>query len=193
MVTVNSGEFPLLRNIDASRQPNRAHVYNEWSKHFNDRVPWALESLANVVEDVMTYKVWEEYRLPGPAEYLERIGITGLNLEDPAKLIKALRGKDGEQIRRKLQARMERVAESRRLVEDEKLSLRGAAKVLEVAPNTVRTDLKVCRDLVITEKLHTSRKVVGYRITEYTKPETAAAKIRATFGDQFASELKAAL
>jgi len=193
MVTVNSGEFPLLRNIDATRQPNRAHVYNEWIKAFSDRVPWALESLANVVEDVMTFKVWEEYRLPGPAEYLERIGITGLNLEDPAKLIKALRGKDGNQIRRKLQARMERVTESKRLVEDEGMSLRGAAKVLEVAPNTVRTDLKVCSDLVRTEKLHTPRKVTRYEISQYTKPETAAEKIHSTFGPDFAQALKAAL
>jgi DNA-directed RNA polymerase specialized sigma24 family protein len=191
MVTVNSGEFPLLRNIDATRQPNRAHVYNEWTKHFNDRVPWALESLANVVEDVMTYKVWEEYRLPGPAAYLERIGITGLNLEDPAKLIKALRGKDGEQIRRKLQARMERVTESKRLVEDEGMTLRGAAKVLEVSPPTVMRDL--LHESVRTEKCNAPRKVTRYEISQYTKPSTAAEKIHSTFGPDFAQALKAAL
>jgi DNA-directed RNA polymerase specialized sigma24 family protein len=193
MVTVNSGEFPLLRNIDATRQPNRAHVYNEWIKAFSDRVPWALESLANVVEDVMTYKVWEEYRLPGPAEYLERIGITGLNLEDPAKLIKALRGKDGNQIRRKLQARMERVTESKRLVEDEGKSLRQAGKVLGVDHKTVASDLKVGSETVRTEKLPTPRKVTRYEISKYTKPETAAEKIHSTFGPDFAQALKAAL
>jgi hypothetical protein len=191
MVTVNSGEFPLLRNIDATRQPNRAHVYNEWIKAFSDRVPWALESLANVVEDVMTYKVWEEYRLPGPAEYLERIGITGLNLEDPAKLIKALRGKDGNQIRRKLQARMERVTESKRLVEDEGMSLRGAAKVLEVHHQTVANDLS--NNFGMPERLDTPRKRATYQIQSGTKPETAAEKIRSTFGPDFAQALKAAL
>jgi DNA-directed RNA polymerase specialized sigma24 family protein len=191
MVTVNSGEFPLLRNIDATRQPNRAHVYNEWIKAFSDRVPWALESLANVVEDVMTYKVWEEYRLPGPAEYLERIGITGLNLEDPAKLIKALRGKDGNQIRRKLQARMERVTESKRLVEDEGMSLRQAGEALGVSPPTVMRDL--LHESVRTEKCNAPRQFVRVQINSGTKPETAAEKIRSTFGPDFAQALKAAL
>jgi DNA-directed RNA polymerase specialized sigma24 family protein len=193
MVTVNSGEFPLLRNIDATRQPNRAHVYNEWIKAFSDRVPWALESLANVVEDVMTYKVWEEYRLPGPAEYLERIGITGLNLEDPAKLIKALRGKDGNQIRRKLQARMERVTESKRLVEDEGMSLRQAGEALGVSHPTVMADLRVVSESVRTEKLTTPRQWLRVQINSGTKPETAAEKIHSTFGPDFAQALKAAL
>ena len=35
---------------------------------------------------------------------------------------------------------------------------------------------------VITGKVRHKRTVTGYRITQYTKPETAAAKIRATFG-----------
>jgi len=48
-------------------------------------------------------------------------------------------------------------SQSRRMLHP--LSLRGTAKVLEVAPNTVRTDLKVCGDLVRTEELHTPRKV----------------------------------
>ncbi len=46
---------------------------------------------------------------------------------------------------------------------------------------------------VITPKADTPRKTVGYRITAYTKPATAAEKIRATFGHEFAQALKAAL
>ena len=37
------------------------------------------------------------------------------------------------------------------------------------------------------------RKVIGYRITQYTKPETAARRIREVFGDEFAASLAISL
>jgi len=51
-VTVDSGEFPLFRNIDASHQPSRSKVYTAWLKGFEDMVPSALDRLAEVVEVV---------------------------------------------------------------------------------------------------------------------------------------------
>jgi len=46
---------------------------------------------------------------------------------------------------------------------------------------------------VITPKADTPRKTVRYEISQYTKPATAAEKIRATFGPDFARQLKDAL
>ena len=45
---------------------------------------------------------------------------------------------------------------------------------------------------VITEKL-LKREILRYTVSSYTKPETAAAKIRDKFGDEFATLLKEAL
>ena len=108
---------------------------------------------------------------------------------DPAKLIKALRGKDGNQIRRKLQARMERVTESKRLVDDEGLSLRQAGKVLGVSHEQVRKDLST--ESVSTKKVDTHRQRLRVQINSGTKPEAAAEKINSTFGPDFAQALKA--
>ena len=59
-------------------------------------------------------------------------------------------------------------------------SLRGIAAEAGVAPNTVRN--RCATKTVYTEKSAHPRKVTQYKITHYTKPTTAAAKIRATFG-----------
>ncbi len=65
-------------------------------------------------------------------------------------------------------------------------SLREIAAEAGVDPSTV---LRRCTKTVITEKVQHPRTVTGYRITQYTKPTTAAAKIRATFGNDFALAL----
>jgi multidrug efflux pump subunit AcrA (membrane-fusion protein) len=41
-VTIDSGDFPLMRNVDVSHQPNRAKVYNDWLRAFTDQVPEAI-------------------------------------------------------------------------------------------------------------------------------------------------------
>jgi len=134
-VTVDSGEFKLLRNIDIKHQPSRSKVVSEWIKAFDSEVPHALNALADVIEDVYAFPIiWQERRKSGPDEFFKSIGITGLNLEDPARLVKTLRGEMGEE-----------------------------------------------------------EKTVGCHITEDTKPAVAANKIRATFGDEFAEQLAAAL
>ena len=46
---------------------------------------------------------------------------------------------------------------------------------------------------VRTPKTSNPRKTIRYEISQYTKPATAAEKIRATFGHDFAQKLKDAL
>ncbi len=186
MVTVNSGEFPLMRNIDISKQPQRANVYNEWLKAFTSRVPWAINSLADVIEDIYTYELWKENRLSGPEEMLERFGIFGLNLEDPLKIIKELRKKNSP-----LKARLLKRNEEIKAKREEGKTQQQIADEVGLSQNRVSEILSV--KTVITEKADNPRKVDGYRITTYTTPATAAMKIREKFGDAFADELAAEL
>lgn len=91
-VAIDSGEFPLLRNIDRSRQPERSRVMTEWSKAFHSTVPWALGSLAELIEDVHSFEAWKEYAsAKTPEQFFERIGLLNLDLETPAKLIRFIR------------------------------------------------------------------------------------------------------
>ena len=65
------------------------------------------------------------------------------------------------------------------------MTRRQIADELGVHRNTVSSDL-CTKNEVITEKVvHTPRKVIGYRITQYTKPKTAAIRIRDVFGDEW--------
>ena len=71
-------------------------------------------------------------------------------------------------------------------------SFRSIAKDSGVAPNTVRN--RVCnKPSVHTKDCTPKRKVIQYKISQYTKPETAAVKIRDTFGDEFADALAVCL
>jgi len=132
-VTVDSGEFKLLRNININHQPSRAKVVGEWITAFDSEVPRALNALADVIEDVYAFPViWQERRKNSPEEFFESIGITGLNLEDPARLVKTLRGEMGSEAKAEAFAtvklsRAERIPESKRLVLEEGKSLRHCA------------------------------------------------------------------
>ena len=67
-------------------------------------------------------------------------------------------------------------------------SFRSIAKDAGVDDKTVAHRVR-SKPSYNTKNSAPKRKVIGYRITEYTKPETAAVKIRAIFGDTFANDL----
>lgn len=186
-VTIDSGEFPLFRNIDFNHQPSRSKVYSAWLKAFEDMVPQALDKLADVVEDVYTYRLWEERRYSGPEEFLKEFGITGLNLDDPAKLIKELRKKDSQIKRRLLErnreihAKREEGKTQQQIADEVGLSQRRVGQILEANP-------------VMTEKTSKSkRERTIYQINSGTSPEVAARKIIDKFGIEFAMALSEAL
>jgi orotate phosphoribosyltransferase-like protein len=89
--------------------------------------------------------------------------------------------------REEIAARQEKAKELR----EEGKTQREIAEELGVARTTLWRD--GCRNDVITEKSQQPRKVIGYRITQYTKPETAARRIREVFGDEFAASLALSL
>jgi len=187
MVSINSGEFPLMRNVDMSHQPNRSKVYTAWSKAFTYDVPEAVEHLADIVEDVYTYELWKDDYLDTPEQFFERYGIFGLDLDEPAKLIKALRSKRSTK-KSEIIAR----AEKAKALREEGKTQQAIADELGVDQKTVSRDLG--NNTVYTPEVPKERrKVIQYKISQYTTPETAAQKIRAKFGDDFAQQLKEAL
>jgi predicted transcriptional regulator len=181
-VTIDSGGFPLMRNINYSRQPERSKVYNEWSKAFHYDVPGAVEHLADVIEDVYSFELWKDKYLETPEQFFAQLGLLDLDLDEPAKLIKELRKKRSTK-RAQIIARAQKAKELR----EQGKTQQQIADELGVTQRTVSTDLEENR--VITPKTSKPRKVIGYRITEYTKPETAAQKLIDTFGDKWCSEL----
>jgi len=189
-VTVDSGEFKLLRNININHQPSRSKVVGEWITAFDSEVPRALNALADVIEDVYAFPViWQERRKNSPEEFFESIGITGLNLEDPARLVKTLRGEMGSEAKAEAFATV-KLSRAERITESQKPgSLREKAEELGVSHTTVRRDREVEQNRVYTQKCSTPRKVAQYKISQYTKPATAAEKICTTFGDEFAEAL----
>ena len=101
-------------------------------------------------------------------------------------------GQVEEAISQKQREIAERVEKSKALVNDG-MTQREAAEVLGVNHDTIAKDCK--RNIVITEKIlqKPKRKVDGYRITQYTKPTTAAEKIIGKFGVEFSMDLADAI
>jgi len=186
-VTVDSGEFLLMRNVDVEHQPSRAKVYNAWSKAFGlyGNVPDAVDHLADIIEDVYTFELWKDNFLDTPEELFDRMGILGLDLEEPAKLIKALRSKKSTK-KQEIIARAEKAKELR----EEGKTQQQIADELGVSRRTVNSDISAENTVQTPKPAQEKRKVIQYTITQYTTPETAANKIRDKFGDEFADQLK---
>ena len=179
-VKIDSGQFKLMRNIDISHQPSRSDVYAAWSIAFNQKVPDAIEHLADVIEDVYAYRLWEDNYLNTPEEFFERIGIFGLNLDEPAKLIKQLRTSKSfkKNLERQMRVQAEANIKSRKQQAEEE----------NVSERTIQRD----RNSVMTDNVSPKepRKRIVLQLSQYTSPQTAAEKIRLTFGDEFADALK---
>lgn len=182
-VKIDSGKFPLMRDVDVSRQPERSKVYSAWIRAFSYNVPAAVEHLADIITDVYAYRLWEDNYLDTPEAFFERMGILGLNLDKPAQLIRELRENRAGIKDRIIEEQKKQWAAKREAGE----SLRAIAADADVSPQTVmrRCSTKSVR----TQKVEQPRKVTKYTVTHYTKPETAAAKIRGTFGNDFALAL----
>jgi hypothetical protein len=182
-VKIDSGKFPLMRDVDINRQPERSKVYSAWIRAFSYNVPAAVEHLADIIADVYAYRLWEDNYLDTPEAFFERMGILGLNLDTPAQLIRDLRENRAGIKDRIIEEQKKQWAAKREAGE----SLREIAAEAGVAPNTVRN--RCATKTVRTEKVAQTRRLTRYEISHYTKPTTAAAKIRATFGDDFALAL----
>lgn len=130
-------------------------------------------------------ETWEGFcqdRLGYPAEFVDAVivGVRALGEDAPIPIEEAVK-----------RGRAERIAESKRLVQEEGKSLRQAAAELGVSHVAVRKDLLT--NSVMTKKVNSIRQRTVLQLNDKTNATTAAQKIREKFGDQFAKELKEAL
>ena len=186
-VRIESGEFPLLRNVDATKQPNRARVYGDWISLIHYDLPKIVEHLPEVIEDVYAYEVWKDKYLDSPEQFFERIGLFGLDLKEPARLIDELRKKGPSKKKREI---IMRAQEAKKLRERGQTQQEIAVE-LGVHRNTVAADL-CTKNSVRTEKIvhKQPRTRTRYEINEATDPTVAAQRIRAKFGEEYAQKLK---
>ena len=186
-VRIDSGEFPLMRNVDTAYQPNRAKIYNDWSRAFNDQVPDAIDHLADVIEDVYAFELWKDKYLATPEEFFERIGLFDLDLKEPAKLIAELRKKNSSK-----KAEIVRRAAKAKELREHGLTQRAIAEELGVSQPTVVTDLS--ENSVPAEKPDKAKRDhTEVRLRPGTAPEQAAQRIREKFGDEYAESLATAI
>jgi len=181
---IESGEFPLMRNVDVSRQPERANIYNEWARIFHYSLPDAVEHLADVIEDVYAFELWKDKYLETPEQFFERLGLFDLDLDEPAKLIKELRKSRSD---KKAQIIAQAKKWKARMEAGE--SIRDIAESDGVPKTTVHRRVSQSESPDTKSGTENPRKRDRYEISQYTKPETAAQRIRETFGDDFAIQL----
>ena len=191
-VSVDSGEFKLMRDVNVDHQPSRAKVYSEWIKAFQYQVPKAINHLADVIEDVFTYELWKDYYLDTPDQFFERIGIYGLDLENPSRLISDLRDKKSGK-REEIQARIKRVQEARKNGDGFQVICDREGISLGTAHSDAHSDAFSENSWIPQKTEKEPRKRTQFVIRTSTNPTTAAKKIRATFGDEFAHQLAEAL
>ena len=147
-----------------------------------------VERLTDYYESICVFKAWEKIPVGKPYGSKEALLKAELGIDDE-DFYKALAKKvTANKIR---DARKDLHTE---LVEDRGMSYREAAKVTNSSVSTVHSD--VCsKNSGIHKKSNTkdNRKRTQFVIRTSTKPTTAAQKIRATFGDDFANQLAEAL
>jgi hypothetical protein len=182
-VTIDSGDFPLIRNIDHTRQPECSQVFSKWLRIFKDDVPTAMSHLDDVIEDVIRYELWTKVTRGGPTVLFEHLGLMDLDLESAVKTLKRLRkdstGKKAQQATRRAVAKELQAAG---------LTQQQIAAKLGVSTKTVQRD--VDRNGVATPKVSTPpRKDDRLRFGLGTTPETAAGKLADKFGDEWCREL----
>lgn len=122
-----------------------------------------------------------EQKLGHPAEFVDAViaGVRAIGEDAPVPMERA--AAEGRRIRQ---------AESKRLVEVEKMSLREAAEVLETSYETVRRD--VSQESSIDEKRDTrthSQRTAARQVYLPADATLAARKIRAKFGEEFSASL----
>ena len=144
-----------------------------------------------MIEDVFTYELWKDNYLDTPQEFFDQIGLGALDFSEPQKLIAALRDMPADATAADIPkrfARNEKIKEMR----EEGMTQQAIADEVGLAKSTVN-DICSGKQVATQKTEQPKRKWIGYAITQYTKPETAAQKIRDTFGDEFADQLKALL
>jgi len=145
-----------------------------------------VESLTDYYEQICMFKAWEKIPVGKPYGSKEALLKAELGIDDE-DFYKALAKKvTARDIRR------ERDQKITDMVVSDGEKLEDVAQLFGITKQRVSQISK--ENSVRTQKtLQEPRKRTRIEISHYTKPTTAAQKIRATFGDEFANQLAEAL
>jgi len=162
-----------------------------------------VERIAKYYESICVFKAWEKIPVEKPYGSKEALLKAELGIEDE-DFYKALAKKVSANTIRDARKTLHK-----ELVEDHGMSYREAAKVTNSSLGTVHADVCSENDVRTTETEHSDdfsensvytqktekepRKHIRVTVYQSTKPTTAAQKIRATFGDDFAIEMMRAM
>ena len=186
-VRIDSGELPMLHEIDLDKQPERDRVLTAWIRAFNEQTLQGVSRLREVLADIDAYPwVIAEDMMRTPEDFAERIGILALADAESRDIIESWLK---EAPKRKRALRLQQASE----LHAKGMSQRQIAEALGVSHQTIGRDVVVQKTSVHSKdgppEEKPKRKVVQYKISQYTKPETAARRIREVFGDEYALAL----
>jgi len=201
-VVIDSGNIPsAVGRTGKSLQTVISKWQHKVSIGFNVSAEWLLTILREVDE----FEIWRAWGSPSRDAFIADVLMLNFDLVESAipEIIHRLHAgesfdlqkADGSRTRvvSKSEGIAERQAKAKELREEGKTQ-QQIADALGVSRRTVCSDLDCAENTVITQKpAQQPRKVIGYRITQYTKPETAAKRIRDIFGDKFANDLAGCL
>jgi DNA-binding CsgD family transcriptional regulator len=199
-VVIDSGNIPsAVGRTGKSLQTVISKWQHKVSIGFNVSAEWLLTILREVDE----FEIWRAWGSPSRDAFIADVLMLNFDLVESAipEIIHRLHAgesfdlqkADGSKTRvmSKSEEIIDRQTKAKQLREEGKTQ-REIAEELGVDQKTISRDLG--KNTVITEKMPKEpRKVIGYRITQYTKPETAARRIRDIFGDEFANDLAGCL
>lgn len=196
-VVIDSGSIPSA--VGCTGKSLRS-VVSKWQNKvctgFNVSAEWLLAILREVDE----FAVWKEFGSPSRDAFIADVLMLDFDLVESAipEIIHRLhtgesfdlQKADGTKARvvSKSEEIAERQTKAKELREEGK-TVREIAGETGVSIGTAHSD--VCSEnSEYTQKTEQSpRKVIQYRISQYTKPETAARRIREVFGDEFSDSL----
>lgn len=193
-VRIDSGGIPSAEGVPEGWQ--LAEVIGHWQSVAHGSFREDCSHLLQMIEETDRLRLWEKnvggFTYESRDEFLQDMVLIDFDLTERSlnDIVTALRRGDKVKLskREEVDLRTQKAKELR----SQGLTQQQIADQLGVSQQRVGQNLQENR--VYTQKTSKPpRKVVQYKISQYTTPDTAAQKIRDKFGDEFADALADAL
>jgi hypothetical protein len=201
-VVIDSGNIPsAVGRTGKSLQTVISKWQHKVSIGFNVSAEWLLTILREVDE----FEIWRAWGSPSRDAFIADVLMLNFDLVESAipEIIHRLHAgesfdlqkADGSKTRvmSKSEEIIDRQTKAKELREEGK-TVREIAEETGVSVGQAHSDI-CSENSVMTQKTEHKqpRQRITYQITQYTKPETAARRIRDIFGDEFANDLAGCL
>lgn len=201
-VVIDSGNIPsAVGRTGKSLQTVISKWQHKVSIGFNVSAEWLLTILREVDE----FEIWRAWGSPSRDAFIADVLMLNFDLVESAipEIIHRLHAGESFDLQKADGSKTRVISKSDEIAQRQTKAreLRGEgrtqqeiAEELGVSRRTVCSDLDCAEKPVMTEKpAQQPRQRITYQITQYTKPETAARRIREVFGDEFANDLAGCL